>query len=719
MRASGNGYATSRVLKWTALASSVLVARAGLAGPGVAEHAIVVVDPSSIEAMWAANEYIAARGIPETAVLFMTPEAASFAEFRDRQIVALFGEIEGRGIADRADYVIVAPPSEYRMAASTAVTDACSPVNNFGISSAYTMAFYADEVLGGTLSVTRSNPFHRPIGEPRAFDSEIAYSAGNPSTSSLARQSFIGAVLGWTGERGNTIDEVLDMIDHSVAADGVAPGGSGETFYFMNTTDSARNVRQPQFGRVIDDLNAKGTSAVQLDGEVPTGGVTAAGIMTGVANPAIDAGDFVFGPAAFADHLTSFAGHFGTASQTKMSRWIAKGAVGSSGTVEEPCNYTGKFPHARVHYFYDQGSTMGESYLRSIGFMPFQVQFIGDPLARPFTHIPQISSPGLTSVVRGLVEFTPEGSTTKPGASVSRFVILANGVTIGEVDAGDMFSLDTTQLPDGLNEIRVIGYDNTDLQSRGSVTQLVNVRNVPRVATIGVIGDQSLDATLRVVLSAPDATEIRVVRGGQVLGAVQGDSGEVELFGVNLGPGRVRIWGEASYADGSVARTDAVQDLDIEFALSLPSSTPPVAFDYTRRVQAGQTLLVDLPAAHDADPADVSYSITSAPAFGAQVIWQDGKAFALVEIDADPASIDDLEFEVTTPAGTDRGVVRFQLPSIACRADLDGDGSLTIFDFLAFQNLFDAGDPVADFDGDGSLTIFDFLAFQNDFDAGC
>ncbi|MFI4882046.1 MAG: GC-type dockerin domain-anchored protein [Phycisphaerales bacterium JB064] len=54
-----------------------------------------------------------------------------------------------------------------------------------------------------------------------------------------------------------------------------------------------------------------------------------------------------------------------------------------------------------------------------------------------------------------------------------------------------------------------------------------------------------------------------------------------------------------------------------------------------------------------------------------------------------------------------------------CAADLDGDGELTIFDFLAFQNLFDAGDPAADFDGDGELTIFDFLAFQNAFDAGC
>jgi hypothetical protein len=65
--------------------------------------------------------------------------------------------------------------------------------------------------------------------------------------------------------------------------------------------------------------------------------------------------------------------------------------------------------------------------------------------------------------------------------------------------------------------------------------------------------------------------------------------------------------------------------------------------------------------------------------------------------------------------------VAFYLEAIgeACAADFDGDGALTLFDFLAFQNAFDAGDAAADFDGDGSLTIFDFLAFQNAFDAGC
>ena len=61
----------------------------------------------------------------------------------------------------------------------------------------------------------------------------------------------------------------------------------------------------------------------------------------------------------------------------------------------------------------------------------------------------------------------------------------------------------------------------------------------------------------------------------------------------------------------------------------------------------------------------------------------------------------------------------FDLVCLLCRADLDGDGELTFFDFLAFQNLFAAGDLRADFDGDGVLTFFDFLAFQNEFAAGC
>ncbi|MGD1916226.1 MAG: GC-type dockerin domain-anchored protein [Phycisphaerales bacterium] len=54
-----------------------------------------------------------------------------------------------------------------------------------------------------------------------------------------------------------------------------------------------------------------------------------------------------------------------------------------------------------------------------------------------------------------------------------------------------------------------------------------------------------------------------------------------------------------------------------------------------------------------------------------------------------------------------------------CFADMNGDSQLNIFDFLEFQNLFDAGDLAADCDEDGALSLFDFLCFQNGFDIGC
>ncbi|MEQ8843922.1 MAG: 5'-nucleotidase C-terminal domain-containing protein [Phycisphaerales bacterium] len=55
----------------------------------------------------------------------------------------------------------------------------------------------------------------------------------------------------------------------------------------------------------------------------------------------------------------------------------------------------------------------------------------------------------------------------------------------------------------------------------------------------------------------------------------------------------------------------------------------------------------------------------------------------------------------------------------SCYADFDLDGEVGLFDFLAFQNAFDAGDLAADCDRNGTLDLFDFLCFQNAFDLGC
>jgi hypothetical protein len=55
----------------------------------------------------------------------------------------------------------------------------------------------------------------------------------------------------------------------------------------------------------------------------------------------------------------------------------------------------------------------------------------------------------------------------------------------------------------------------------------------------------------------------------------------------------------------------------------------------------------------------------------------------------------------------------------ACYPDCDGDGVLTIDDFICFQTFFALGDPYADCDGDGVLSIDDFICFQTFFAIGC
>jgi hypothetical protein len=54
-----------------------------------------------------------------------------------------------------------------------------------------------------------------------------------------------------------------------------------------------------------------------------------------------------------------------------------------------------------------------------------------------------------------------------------------------------------------------------------------------------------------------------------------------------------------------------------------------------------------------------------------------------------------------------------------CYPDFTGDGTLDLFDFLAFVNAFNAQDPSADCVADGTFDLFDFLCFVNAFNAGC
>jgi len=57
--------------------------------------------------------------------------------------------------------------------------------------------------------------------------------------------------------------------------------------------------------------------------------------------------------------------------------------------------------------------------------------------------------------------------------------------------------------------------------------------------------------------------------------------------------------------------------------------------------------------------------------------------------------------------------------SCQCPGDVNGDGELSILDFIAFQGLFAANDPAADCNEDEMFNILDFVCFQGQFAMGC
>ncbi|MCP3915197.1 MAG: TIGR03790 family protein [bacterium] len=635
--------------------------------PAQNDNAVLVVDPNDAESLYVANYYAAARGIPASHVLYLDPDAANYATFVAENLVGFQGELVGRGIESQVDVVIVPPGGNFftSIPAGT-INDGCAAVTRVAIGSAFTTAFITDDILNG-INSTAGNQYSRTDWDPIAFDSQTGWLAGLPSTSPSARRYYIGAMLGYTGERGNTVPEILDMIDRSVAADGSQPAG---TAYYMQTTDPARSgPRHGAYPTAVTEMAAAGGSAQHLFADLPLGQHDALGIMTGRATLPIDSGDFTLLPGSFADHLTSFAGNFTTASQTKMSRWIAKGASGTAGTVQEPCNYAGKFPHARFHVLYRKGLSIGEAWLRSSGFVPFQGLLYGDPQTRPYASPPTVAlmNPPPATPVGGVQVFTPTGQATAPGAQVAHFEMLVDGVSIDTVAPGSDLYLDTRRLSDGWHELRILAADDTPVAHTGRWIGALLVDNSGLAVTLG--GPATGDLTTRFDFSfsatGPAVREVRLLQNGRVVASEQAATGTLSTYGHNLGAGPVRVQAEALFDSGS-ARSAPVF-VDVDFTSGPGAGTPPVAYSYERPVRDDSAFVLELPAAFENDPQSVTYTIVQGPAQATVVNPGESGGWRVVEPVAGATGNDTVVYEVSTTAGSAMGTVTLMYePFVAC-----------------------------------------------------
>lgn len=615
-----------------------------LAG-GSGDNALLIIDPSNADSLYVGNHYKSARRIPDRNVIYMEPNASDYQAFVDFQLDALHGTLANRGIADHIDYIIIPPGPHYSMPASGYIENFCVNVNNFALASAYTMAFISDDVLGGDTE-TRRNEYYLGASTARAFDSSVAWRSGVPSGDQAARRYFIGAMLGYSGPRGNTVAETIAMIDRSVQVDGTRPAG---TFYYLHTTDGARSgPRHNSFPSAISALTSLGAAGEEIFDVLPAGKHDCLGIMTGWASPGIIEADMTVTPGAFCDHLTSFAGHFGTSSQTKMSEWIAKGASGSVGAVEEPCNFGGKFPSPRLHVYYYSGSSLGEAALRSLSFVPYQMLLYGDPLTRPFAYIPAVDvSDAPQGFVSGMVTLSPTATTDLPGGSIDHFDLHVDGVLHSNAGVGESFQVDTTRIADGRHDIHVIAYDDSLVASQGRWIGALWVDNLGLGATLAVTptgGNLSTPFSFDVSAAGRTVVEIRLMHNGRVLAATQNDVATFTVFGRRLGAGSVDVTAVAEFDDGSRAVSDTVT-IPIAFAAAAgefsPGNTPPVAYSYTVDVPVNEPLLLDLPAL-DIDDDDLTLTVLSSPT---QATIESGGGAFLLRPSANAACVDTLTFQ--------------------------------------------------------------------------
>jgi hypothetical protein len=127
------------------------------------------------------------------------------------------------------------------------------------------------------------------------------------------------------------------------------------------------------------------------------------------------------------DSLTSFGGDIlENIGQTTGLAFLEAGAAGSYGTIEEPCNYTQKFPDPVDYFYQTRGFSLAEAYYQSV-LNPFEGLFVGEPLAAPFAHPGTAVWSSLTNgtVLAGTAMLSPDftaAATNLPLAQADLFV---------------------------------------------------------------------------------------------------------------------------------------------------------------------------------------------------------------------------------------------------------------------------------------------------------
>lgn len=257
--------------------------------------------------------------------------------------------------------------------------------------------------------------------------------------------------LGFAGERGNTVEEIIASLKRGGLSDGTCPDGS---IYFVTNTDIRSTCRQWEFSAAVNELRTLGITA-SITNSIPYTASNVLGIICGTSD--VDPSTISFAPGAMAENLTSFGAAFDINGQTKVSTWIRSGASATAGTVTEPFSYWTKFTHARFFAHLTAGCTTIEAFFQSLR-CPLQILLVGDPLAAPWASSASITVKGLTpNPLRGNQEVIVSIE-SPPDETFGQFLFLLDGIPMSPLGRKPSTLINCASIPAGNHTFRAIAY---------------------------------------------------------------------------------------------------------------------------------------------------------------------------------------------------------------------------------------------------------------------
>ena len=538
----------------------LLVYGAGLWGiayaGGGGENLLLVVNPNDEPSVRIANAYIAARHIPANNVLYLVPQSAggggaielsiTEAQFHTVYLNPIYNAIQSRGLINQIDYIGLL--GQAQVVGGCALTDCLSQLTQFhnGISLSSILHRNSELLQDRSFYLTRT--FDYTFGSNTAIHHTQALLnfSGIPATPTV--QWYMAGMIGYAGQYGLQTDQVIQSLLRSVAADGTKPQG---TIYFEdNSPDVRTTTRYLYWPSVESYMTDHGIPWIQESGKLPVNRQDVMGVQIGAPGFIAPLGAKYL-PGSWADNLTSFGGvYYSDAgpNETTTSMLIQSGCAASAGTITEPYADQSRFPLCDLFVFSHEGSTLGEAFYKSV-VSPDLIMFHGDLLSQAFADIPQVnftSAPSEGSTVNGTISVSATASLNNPSIAtgIASFTLFVDGKNSGLTSSGNSsatFNLNTTTLPDGLHELRVVAYNNSQAASEGYAILNVAVNNQGQ--SVGIAGTNSYlinwNQTVSLSVSAiqgsgPAITGIQLQSNGRVLGAIVGSSGLINVSGTQL-----------------------------------------------------------------------------------------------------------------------------------------------------------------------------------------